>query len=206
MQDLDNRRSGFDGSLSFGQRPALLVIDFQRGFTERELSPLASDCSEAIQATNTLINAMRGAGPIIFTILGYSTNLADMGIWGRKCTSLDTLKRGTDACQIDPRLNYNNQEDLLLAKTQASAFFGTALNAILTANKCDSLIVAGCTTSGCVRATVVDAMQNAYAPFVVKECCADRSLAQHASNLIDIQSKYAEVISLNEAIHLLKNH
>ncbi len=203
MQDLHNRLSGFDGTLVFGQRPALLVVDFQRGFTETALSPLASDCSDAITSTNQVIDAMRGKGPIIFTILGYEPNLTDMGVWGRKCTSLDTLKRGTAACEIDPRLNYMDASDLILSKTQASAFFGTALNAILAANQCDSLIIVGCTTSGCVRASVVDAMQYAYPPFVVEECCADRSLPQHNSNLIDMQSKYAEVVGVERLLQLL---
>jgi len=203
MQDTDNIRSGFNGSLQFGQRPALLVVDFQRGFTEPALSPLASDCTSAVLATNPLIDAMRGLGPVIFTILGYAANLSDMGAWGRKCTSLDTLKRNTPACEVDPRLAYDPATDLLLHKTQASAFFGTPLAAILAANQCDSLIVVGCTTSGCVRASVVDAMQNAFPPFVVQDCAADRSAAQHTSNLIDMQSKYAEVVSLEQMLENL---
>src|SRR5690606_17517162 len=91
------------------------------------------------------------------------------------------------------RLEYDAGKDLLLYKTQASAFFGTPLSAILAANRTDTLIVAGATTSGCVRASVVDAMQNGYAPFVAMDCVADRSAAQHQSNLIDMASKYGEV-------------
>lgn len=200
MQDKDNIRSGFNGTLQFGKRPALLVVDFQRGFTEPALSPLASDCSAAVLATNQLIDAMRGVGTVIFTLLGYQKNLSDMGAWGKKCTSLDTLIQGTPTCEVDPRLHYDAATDILLQKTQASAFFGTALPALLATRQCDSLIIAGATTSGCVRASVVDAMQNAFPPFVVEECVADRSAAQHASNLIDMQSKYAEVVSLERML------
>ncbi|RZS81657.1 isochorismatase family protein [Pigmentiphaga kullae] len=204
MQDQDNIRSGFNGTLTFGHRPALLIVDFQRGFTEPALSPLASDCGAAVLATNELIDAMRGVGTVIFTLLGYQRNLSDMGAWGRKCTSLDTLIQGTPTCEIDPRLHYDPATDLVLRKTQASAFFGTPLSALLAARRCDSLIVAGATTSGCVRASVVDAMQNAFPPFVVQECVADRSAAQHASNLVDMQSKYAEVVSLARMRQMLE--
>jgi nicotinamidase-related amidase len=199
MNDKDNIRSGFNGSLQWGKKPALLVVDFQRGFTEPAVSPLAAECPEAVLATNEIIRAMRGVGPVIFTVIGYDNNFSDMGCWGQKCTSLNTLKRNTPACELDPRLEYDAATDLILYKTQASAFFGTALAAILSANRCDMVIVAGCTTSGCVRASVVDAMQNGFPPFVARECVADRSQAQHDSNLIDMNSKYAEVVSL-EAI------
>lgn len=196
MQDQDNIRSGFNGTLTFGTRPALLIIDFQRGFTETELSPLASDCSSAVLATNDLIDSIRGLGPVFFTVLGYQQNLGDMGMWGKKCTSLGTLIQGTPTCEVDPRLHYDPSTDIVLQKTQASAFFGTALSALLAAHHCDSLVVAGATTSGCVRASVVDAIQYGIPPFVVQDCVADRSAAQHASNLIDMQSKYAEVVSV----------
>ncbi|NYT37637.1 isochorismatase family protein [Allopusillimonas soli] len=195
MKDEANIRGGFDGTLVPGNRPALLVIDFQRGFTEAAVSPLASDCSSAIAATNRLIAAMRGLGPVIFTIVGYSANMADIGCWKQKCGALTTLERGTAACELDPRLDYAAQTDLILHKTQASAFFGTPLANILASSGCDMLVVAGATTSGCVRASVVDAMQYGFPPFVAHDCVADRSEAQHASNLIDMASKYGEVVS-----------
>lgn len=197
MDDKNNVRSGFNGTLERGVKPTLLVIDFQRGFTETALSPLASDCTESVLATNRLVGAMRGVGPVIFTVVGYDKNFRDMGCWGQKCSSLDTLRRDSPACQLDPRLDYEDTQDLLLHKTQASAFFGTALPGILASDRCDMLIVAGCTTSGCVRASVVDAMQYGFPPFVVRDCVADRSAAQHESNLIDMNSKYADVVDLD---------
>ncbi|HWL28467.1 MAG TPA: isochorismatase family protein [Burkholderiaceae bacterium] len=203
MKDDANVRSGFNGTLRQGSKPALLVIDFQRGFTETSVSPLASDCSSAVTATNALIDGMRGLGPVIFSIVGYDANLSDMGRWGEKCGSLSTLIRGTAACELDPRLHYDSSADLILHKTQASAFFGTALAGILASAGCDMLIVAGCTTSGCVRASVVDAMQYGFPPFVVRDCVTDRSIPQHESNLIDMSSKYAEVVDIRAMLDIL---
>ena len=197
MTDAHNLRAGFDRSLSPGNRPALLVVDFQRGFTEPGLSPLASDCSAAVSATAELIRAFRGLGPVIFSVIGYAPDLSDVGRWIDKCSALDTLIRGTPACELDPRLAHS-PDDAVITKTQASAFFGTPLATMLAAARCDMLVVAGCTTSGCVRASVVDALQHGYPPFVVRDCVADRSPAQHESNLIDMHSKYGEVVGLDE--------
>lgn len=203
MKDEANIRGGFDGTLRPGDKPALLVVDFQRGFTEIGVSPLASDCDTQVAATNTLIAAMRGRGPVIFTVVSYAANLGDLGCWGQKCSALSTLVRGTQACELDPRLDYQPATDLILHKTQASAFFGTALAGILASNRCDMLIVAGATTSGCVRASVVDAMQYGFPPFVASDCVADRSAPQHTSNLIDMSSKYAEVVSSASLLAML---
>lgn len=199
MTDVANLKSGFGGALTVGQHPALLVVDFQRGFTEPALSPLASDCTRAIEATNQLIRAIRPHGPVIFTVCSYSPSLQDSGIWQKKCPTLATLERGTAACELDPAIEINNK-DLIIDKTQASAFFGTPVAGILTSMRIDTLYIAGCTTSGCIRASVVDALQHGFPPFVVEEACTDRSIHQHESNIIDMQDKYAEVIDLPTAL------
>ena len=204
MRDSDNLKGGFDGTLAMGARPALLVIDFQRGFTEPGLTPLASDCDSQIERTNALIRAMRGKGRVIFTIIGYEPHLADANLWLRKASSLRTLLRGTPACELDPRLDYDPAQDIILYKTQASAFYGTPLPALLAHQGCDMLLVAGATTSGCVRASVVDALQSGFAPFVAEDAVADRSAAQHRSNLIDMASKYAEVLPSSQLIQHLQ--
>ena len=203
MLDSANVRSGFYGTLALGSRPALLVIDFQRGFTEDGLTPLASSCDATIKATNKLIDAVRGIAPAILTIVAYQENMLDAGHWPTKCPALSTLIRGTPACELDPRLHYNADEDLILYKTQASAFFGTALAGVLAARSTDSLLIAGTTTSGCVRASAVDAMQYGFPPFVISDCVVDRSAQQHDSNLVDLASKYAEVLPLNEIMKQL---
>jgi len=202
MSDADNRRSGFGGALVLGERPALLIVDFQRGFTDPTINPLAADCASALAATNRLMAAMRPLGPVLLSVCSYAPDLRDAGLWGQKCPTLATLRRGSAACEIDPRLSIRT-EDLVFEKTQASAFFGTPLAGILASRRIDTLYVAGCTTSGCVRASVVDALAHGFAPVVVESACSDRSARQHASNLIDMHDKYAEVVDLDQALSLL---
>lgn len=203
MQDQNNIASGFNGTLATGTRPALLIIDYQCAFTQPELSPFASPCEAQLQDTNKLIDAMRGLGPVVFTSVAYDGNAMDVGPWIQKNPTLATLRRGSRHAEIDERLHYHPGQDLLIYKTQASAFFGTPLAAFLARHGVDMLLVAGTTTSGCVRASVVDAVQNGFRPFVVEETVCDRSAAQHKSNLVDMQSKYAEVVSLASMLNEL---
>ncbi|RUM95147.1 isochorismatase family protein [Pseudaminobacter arsenicus] len=203
-RDAANVASGFYGSLKPGRKPALLVIDYQLGFTDISVSPLASDCARSVEATARLIAAARPSAPVIFTAVGYDTPMLEAGVWREKCGSLETLMRGSKAVEIDPRLGFDPACDTLLVKAQASAFFGTPLASLLAAGGYDTLLVAGCTTSGCVRASVVDAIQYGFRPFVVRECVADRSPEQHESNLVDMQSKYSEVIDLADAIGMIE--
>jgi len=195
MKDEFNERSGFTGSFKLGRRPALVVVDFQKGFTQPSVSPLASECDKVLRATNHLLTAFRPLGPVFFTVTGYTDRLVEAGVWLQKCVSLETLKLGTAACEIDDLLDVDADVDTILYKTQASAFFGTPFAALLATYGCDCLLVAGCTTSGCVRATVVDSVAHGFPTFVAEDCVSDRSQSQHASNLIDMQSKYAEVMS-----------
>jgi len=204
MQDQNNIASGFNGNHQFGTRPALLIIDYQNAFTDPELSPFASPSGPQLESTNQLIKAMRGLGPVFYTVVAYDDNAIDVGTWLQKNPVLATLRRGTQHTELDKRLDYDPKQDLILYKTQASAFFGTPLAALLAKHGIDSLIIAGTTTSGCVRASVVDALQSGFPPFVVEEAVCDRSEAQHKSNLIDMQSKYAEVVSLASMLEILK--
>jgi maleamate amidohydrolase len=204
QKDSANTAGGFYGSFTFGSRPVLLVVDFQRGFTEPGLTPLASNCDHPIQSLNNLIRGFRGKGLIIHTVVAYRNAEIEAGPFLQKCASLATLMDGSPACEVDTRIDFDPEEDLLIKKTQASAFHGTGLASLLSGYRCDSLIVTGCTTSGCVRASVVDAMQNGFPPFVPADCVADRSQAQHDSNLVDMASKYAQVSSSTELLGLLE--
>jgi nicotinamidase-related amidase len=116
-----------------------------------------------------------------------------------KIPSLRTLEAGSHAVQVDERLGLQ-PGDTLITKQFASAFFGTALSSLLAAEGCDTLLVSGATTSGCVRATAVDAIQHGYRPIVPRECVGDRAQAPHEANLFDIQQKYGDVVSLDEAL------
>lgn len=179
--------------LGLGDRPGLLVVDFQLGFTDVS-SPIGSDMTPALSATANLLQVARKAGiPVWYTVVGYQPGLVDAGVWKEKYPRLDALQLGTKAVDVDPMVAPEDDETVV-EKKFASAFFGTALQTMLVASGIDSLIVTGCTTSGCIRATVVDGMQLGYRMVVAEDCCADRDEAPHQANLFDMRTKYADVV------------
>lgn len=191
---------GFGQTIGFGRRAALIVVDLINGFTDAS-RPLGANLDAQIAATNQLIPAMRQAAlPILFTTTAYDdVGLADAGVWGLKMKGSTTLRTGTHDVALDPRVNYRAGEPLLVKK-YASCFFGTDLLSRLVSLGVDTVIVTGCTTSGCVRATVVDAVQSGLRPIVVREGVGDRSLASHEQSLFDLQAKYADVMSLADVL------
>lgn len=196
------RRSGFRGRLRPGRAPAVLVVDFSRGFTD-PACPLGSDMSREVELTRRLLDRARERRvPVIFTSIAYEPSLADGGIWLQKVPTLGELKVGSPWVEIDPRLGRRPDEPVVF-KRSASAFFGTHLASMLVSNHVDTLIVTGATTSGCIRATVVDALQHGYPTFVVRECVADRAPGPHEANLFDMEAKYSEVVSFAETMDYL---
>lgn len=192
--------------MGFGRRPALLVVDMQVGFTRPEKCPLAGELGPQIAAINRLIGEARTSHvPIIFTAVGYEPNAQnDGGIWAEKIPSLRLLKIGSELVSLDPQLD-RQVEDRLIVKKYASCFFGTHLLSTLTSSGIDTLIVTGCTTSGCIRATVIDAISYGFRPIVAFEAVGDRAREPHENNLFDISSKYADVMPLNEVLAYLKD-
>ncbi|SMH26502.1 isochorismatase family protein [Mesorhizobium australicum] len=198
------RDRGFAQALGFGARPALVVVDFINGFTDPDL-PLGSRADEAIERANILIDAARGAAlPVFFSTVSYvDPDLRDAGIWVQKIRGLATLRAGTPAVEQDARL-HRAPGDGLLVKKYASCFFGTDFASRLQSLRIDTLIIAGCTTSGCVRATAIDACQSGFRPMVAREAVSDRSPAAHAQSLVDIETKYGDVLSVAEILAHLK--
>lgn len=138
-----------------------------------------------------------------YTTVAYEErDMRDAGIWARKMTGLMTLRAGTPEVEVDPSLGRLLDEPII-TKKYASAFFGTDLLARLNSSRIDTLLFAGCTTSGCVRATAVDAVQNGLRPMVVAEAVGDRSRAAHEQSLFDLQAKYADVVSVGEVLGYL---
>ena len=158
---------------------------------------------EVIPATRRLLDAARDGGfPVIFTTISYTDAEISVLPWLRKATGMAALKAGTRLVEIDARLE-RRESEALVSKHGASAFHGTNLCALLSASGVDTLIVTGATTSGCVRASVVDAVQNGIGVLVPRSCVADRASGPHDANLYDMQQKYADVVSLDEVLAFL---
>jgi nicotinamidase-related amidase len=186
-------------SLKLGTRPAVLVIDFSCGFTDPEC-PLGADLTPQIEATRRLLDAARAKGlPVVFTTIGFEPHLKDGALWVQKAPALAELELGGRWVEIDPRLDPRDDEPVVLKKG-ASGFFGTNLASILVAQGVDTVILCGATTSGCVRASAIDLLQYGWPTIVPRDCVGDRAQAPHEANLFDIQAKYADVVSLEEAL------
>ena len=186
-------------AVTMGSRPAVLVVDFSCGFTDPEC-PLGSDLSAEVEATKRLLDAAREKGlPIVYTTIGFEPSLKDAGLWVQKAPALAELQLGGRWVEIDPRLE-PREDETVVTKKGASAFFGTNLVAVLVAQGVDSVILCGATTSGCIRATAIDLLQNGFPTLVPRECVGDRAQAPHDANLFDIQAKYADVVSLEDAL------
>ena len=156
-------------------------------------------------AIKKLMMAARKSGaPIVFTVVGLDPNVpGDGGLWPEKAPTLLELKLGSELVELDPRLP-RTPEDLVLVKKYASAFVGTPLAATLVSRGVDTVIVTGCTTSGCVRASVVDALSNGFRPIVPHEAVGDRAEEPHEASLFDMDSKYGDVVELSDAIAYLE--
>lgn len=188
---------GLGGNVGFGERPALLVIDMTPAFTDPR-SPLAGELEPQIAAIQKLLAAARaGRVPVIFTTVAYAADLQDAGVWIRKMPVNRELLAGSQWVEIDPRLGRRPGE-MLLVKKYASAFFGTDLVSRLQAQRVDTVILTGTSTSGCVRATAVDACSYGFHTVVVKEAVGDRALLPHLASLFDIQAKYGDVLGVVE--------
>ena len=196
-------RARLGQSITLGERPAVLVVDFSRGFTDPECT-MGSDLTPEVEATRRLLASARERGvPIIFTTIGFEQNLKDGSLWLEKAPGLRELIVGGKWVEIDPRLGRREEETVILKKG-ASAFFGTNLPSVLVSQGVDTVILCGATTSGCVRATAVDLLQYGYPTLVPRECVGDRAQDPHEANLVDIQAKYADVVSVEDALTYLE--
>jgi maleamate amidohydrolase len=192
-------RAGLGHRMARGRRPAVLVVDFELGFTDPACA-LGADLSTEIEATKQLLDVARSKTlPILFTAIAFEPSLKDGALWTQKIPSLGVLQLGTRWVEIDPRLARRDDEPIVVKKG-ASAFFGTNLGAVLVADGVDTVILCGATTSGCIRATVIDLLQHGFPTLVPRECVGDRARAPHDANLFDIEAKYADVVSLEEAL------
>lgn len=199
-------RAGFGAAVPRGHRPALVVVDLTRGFTEPGFLS-GTDLTAEVTATAALVTAARPHGvPVIYTAISFTPAEADGDAvaWLRKAPGMRTLREGSEEVTLDPRLEFRGDDHLVLKKG-ASAFHGTGLAALLSGQGADTVLVCGATTSGCVRATAVDAVQSGFNTLVVREACGDRARGPHDAALFDLQAKYADVVGLDDALAYLKS-
>lgn len=197
--DGDYAAAGFGGKLTPGERPALLIIDLVMAYLDPQ-SHLYAGVETELAANERLAAAARKAGiPVIFTNIEYRADGFDGGMFYRKVPALRAFAPDSPLGAFPPSLQ-PLESDLVLGKKFPSAFFGTPLAAILTAARIDTLFITGYSTSGCVRATALDALCHGFLPFVVREACGDRDPRVQDANLFDIQAKVAEVIGEAEAM------
>lgn len=196
---------GFGHQIGFGKKPAIIVIDVQRAFTDPSM-PLGSNCKKQISQINILLDiAYTKAIPVIFTVVQYEEKEnRDAGIWAAKIKGVSSLKRGTPGVDLDPILK-THESNAVVVKKYASGFFGTDLASRLTSRNVDTTILTGFTTSGCVRATAVDAIQYGFRPIVVEDAVGDRLAAAHEQSLFDMQLKYADVLKTENVLTYLQS-
>ena len=195
---------GFGERGGFGRRPALAVIDMTLGFTDPE-SPLACDLEGPVENIQKLLETARRAEiPVVFTTIAFrESDKLTAAAFIDKVPALLTLRAGSRWAEIDPRIAPRETEPVL-NKLFASGFFGTGLSSLLTAAGVDTLVITGASTSGCVRATAVDALQYGFRPVVPREAVGDRNPDAHEANLYDVDAKYGDVVAAQEVLDYLE--
>ena len=195
--------AGIGGRVGFGQRPALVVVDLQVGFTDPS-SRVGGDLTDVVAHTARVLDAARRAQvPVAFTAVGFCASGQEAVIWLRKMPGLCDLVEGSELCDIDSRVAPLPEEPHW-CKRVSSAFMGTPLISFLTGQSIDTVVIAGCVTSGCVRATAVDAVSLGFRAIVPQECVGDRATAPHAAALFDIDAKYGDVTSTTDVLDYLE--
>ena len=195
----------------FGDKAALINIDVQKAYTRTDLYKTAYETDpNQIQYINEVAALMRAKGwPVIWTHVAYMESGEDCGVWGTRTNtpdSLQNIKVGSRRAELDDRLVVDRRRDVIINKRTASAFFETQLASLLVWHKADTVIVTGGSTSGCVRATVVDSLSHGYRPIVPEECVADKHESPHFANLYDMVVKYADVVPVAEVLDHLRKY
>ena len=190
----------FSGRVGWGATPALVVVDLVRAYTEAGGPFLLPEPGPAVAATAALVDAARPHGrPVLWTVVRYTAGLADGGLFVRKVPALAAFAENADGGWGELVLTPAAGEPVIV-KQYASAFFGTSLAATLHTAGVDTVVIAGVSTSGCIRATATDALNHGFRPKVVRDACADRTPELHEQNLRDLDAKYADVVELAEAL------
>lgn len=201
----DRRRFGF------GRKPALVNIDLQNAYTRPSEFPTAYETDpRQIEHVNSLARLLRARScPVIWTFVAYLDSGEDCGVWGTRAdmsAALRSIKADDRRAQLDDRCEIDRARDVVMNKRMASAFFETNLGSLLTFHQVDTVIVTGGSTSGCVRATVVDSLSRSFRTIVPEECVSDKHESPHFANLYDMMAKYADVLPVAEVIEFLERY
>ena len=193
----------------FGRKPALVNVDLQKAYTAvgEFVTAYETDTKQLAYINQVAELARAKRLPVVWTYVAYTDSGEDCGVWGTRSNtpdSLQNIKVGSRRSQFDDRLVIDPHYDIIINKRMASAFHETNLASLLTFHRCDTLIVTGGSTSGCVRATVVDGLSHSYRTVVPEECVADKHESPHFANLYDMAVKYADVVPVGEVIDYLK--
>ncbi len=193
----------------FGRTPALINVDLQKAYTcVGEFATAYETDPKQLDHVNELAAEFRARGfPVVWTYVAYMESGEDCGVWGTRTNtpdSLQNIKVGSRRSEFDDRLKIDRVRDIIINKRMASAFFETNLGSIFNFHGVDTVVVTGGSTSGCVRATVVDSLQRSYRTIVPEECVADKHESPHFANLYDMALKYADVLTIEETMAQLK--
>jgi len=193
----------------FGRKPALINIDLQKAYTcVGEFATAYETDPRQLEHVNTLAAEFRARGfPVVWTYVAYMESGEDCGVWGTRTNtpdSLQNIKVGSRRSEFDDRLVIDHQRDIVINKRMASAFFETNLGSVFNFHGVDTVVVTGGSTSGCVRATVVDSLSRSYRTIVPEECVADKHEGPHFANLYDMVVKYADVLSIDDTLAQLR--
>lgn len=193
----------------FGRKPALVNVDLQNAYTRPDEFKTAYETDpRQIEHVNALAELFRAKHcPVVWTHVAYMDSGEDCGVWGTRTDtpdSLQNIKAGSRRAALDDRLRVDARHDIIVNKRMASAFFETNLGSLFTFHRVDTVVVTGGSTSGCVRATVVDSLQRSFRTIVPEECVADKHESPHFANLYDMALKYADVIPVAEVIAFMR--
>jgi nicotinamidase-related amidase len=203
--DPNRRRFGF------GRKPALVNVDLQNAYTRpAEFVTAYETDPRQIEHVNSLARLFRAKRcPVIWTYVAYLESGEDCGVWGTRSDtpdSLQNIKAGSRRAAIDDRCEIDRTRDIVINKRMASAFFETNLGSLFTFHRVDTVVVTGGSTSGCVRATVVDSLSRSFRTVVPEECVADKHESPHFANLYDMALKYADVLPVTEVLAFMEQY
>jgi len=191
--------AGFGNAVPRGSHPAIIVVDFSYGFTDAQY-PTASDSASQMARTKEICDLARNRGfPVIFTTIAYHPWEVHKLPWLKKASGMAALLLGSRLVEIDVATGIQ-PTDAVVVKKGASSFFGSALSSLLTSAGTDTVVITGATTSGCVRATAVDAVQSGFNVLVASDCCVDRAQEPHKASLYDIQQKYGDITDADDIL------